>query len=107
SGIWAAADLRFFQDLGADGVEIPMQPWAKALYEERVKNLQKGHPSEQCLGHGVADFDTHGTPRRIIQAPGIIAILFESYHLYRQIFLDGRPLPKPTQPAYMGYSIGK
>ncbi len=67
SGIWAARDGRYFQDLGAGGVEIPMLPWAKALYEERTGNLQKGHPSERCLGQGVADFDPHQTPRRIIQ----------------------------------------
>src|SRR5262245_11490131 len=77
SGIWKAADPRYFQDLGAGGVEIPMLPWAKALYEERKANLQKGHPSERCLGHGVADFDAHQTPRRIVQSPGAIAILFE------------------------------
>src|SRR5262247_1692558 len=79
SGIWAATNGgRFFQDLSASGVEIPMLPWAKALYEERKGNLQKGHPSERCLGHGVTDFDSHQTPRRIIQSPTVIAILFES-----------------------------
>ena len=84
-----------------------MLPWAEKLYKERVANLQKGHPSERCLGHGVTDFDTLPAPRRFIQTPGIIAILFESYNHYRQIFTDGRPLPKPTQPSYMGYSVGK
>ena len=107
SGIWRITDGKYFQDLGAGGVEIPMLPWAKALYEERKRNQQKGHPSERCLGHGVTDFDTLGTPRRIIQAPGIIAILFESFHQYRQILMDGRPLPEPGQPAYLGYSIGR
>jgi hypothetical protein len=107
SGIWKGPGGKYFQDLGAGGVEIPMLPWAKALYEGRKGNLQKGHPSERCLGHGVVDFDTHQTPRRIIQSPGVIAILFESYHQYRQILLDGRPLPKPSQPAYFGYSVGR
>jgi len=107
SGIWAPQDAKYFQDFGAGGVEIPMLPWAKALYEERKSNLQKGHPSERCLGHGVTDFDTLGTPRRIIQTPGIIAILFESFHQYRQVLMDGRPLPEPGQPAYLGYSIGR
>jgi hypothetical protein len=107
SGIWRITDGKYFQDLSAAGVEIPMLPWAKAIYEERKKNQQKGHPSERCLGHGVVDFDTLGTPRRIIQAPGIIAILFESFHQYRQILMDGRPLPEPGQPAYLGYSIGR
>ena len=108
SGIWATrSNARFFQDLSAGGVEIPMLPWAKALYEERKGNLQKGHPSERCLGHAVADFDSHQTPRRIIQSPGVIAILFESYHQYRQILMDGRPLPEVGQPAYFGYSVGR
>ena len=107
SGIWATTDGRYFQDLGAGGVEIPTLPWSRALYQERKENLQKGHPSERCLGHGVVDFDTHATPRRLIQTPGVIAILFEAYHQYRQIFLDGRPLPNTTQPAYFGYSVGK
>ena len=108
SGIWATrSNARFFQDLSAGGVEIPMLPWAKALYEERKGNLQKGHPSERCLGHAVADFDTHQTPRRIVQSPGVIAILFESYHQYRQILMDGRPLPEVGLPAYFGYSVGR
>jgi len=108
SGIWAGRNSgRYFQDLSASGVEIPMLPWAKALYEERKANLQKGHPSERCLGHGVIDFDSHQTPRRIIQSPGVIAILFESYHQYRQILMDGRPLPESGQPAFFGYSVGR
>ena len=107
TGIWATAEGKYFQDLGAGGLAIPMLPWAEALYKERKANLQKGHPSERCLGHGVIDFDTHATPRRLIQSSSVIAILFEAYNHYRQIFLDGRPLPKPTQPAFLGYSVGR
>ena len=107
SGIWATTEGRYFQDLGQAGVATPMLPWAEALYKQRRENLQKGHPSERCLGHGVIDFDTHATPRRLIQTPQVIAILFESYNLYRQIFLDGRPLPTPSQPAFLGYSVGR
>jgi hypothetical protein len=106
SGIWRGPEDKFFRDL-ANGAEVPMLPWAAELYKQRRENLEKGHPSERCLGHGVTDYDAAATPRRIIQTPGIIAILFESYNHYRQIFLDGRPLPKPTQPAYLGYSVGK
>jgi hypothetical protein len=104
SGIWMAPEDKYFRDLATD---VPMLPWAEALYRSRKENLQKGHPSERCLGHGVTDYDTLATNRRIIQTPGIIAILFEGYNHYRQIFLDGRPLPETTQPSYMGYSVGK
>ena len=107
SGIWAGTDDKYFRDLGADGVQIPMLPWAEKLYQERKENLQKGHPSERCLGHGVTDYDTQVSLRRVIQTPAMIAFLFEGYNHYRQIFLDGRPLPAPTQPSYLGYSIGR
>ena len=107
SGIWMGTDDKYFRDLGADGVQIPMLPWAEKLYKDRKENLQKGHPSERCLGHGVTDYDSQVSLRRVIQTPGIIAIMFEGYNHYRQVFLDGRPLPKPTQPSYMGYSTGR
>src|SRR5207245_8990064 len=96
-----------FQDLSADALEITMLPSAKALYEQRKANLQKGHPSERCLGHGVMDFNTVPTPRKIIQTPQVIAILFEAYNQYRQILMDGRPLPEPDVPSYHGYSVGQ
>ena len=32
--------------------------------------------------------------------------LFEGYHRFRQIFTDGRALPKDPQPAWLGYSVG-
>jgi hypothetical protein len=106
SGIWRQPEDKYFRDL-ALGAPVPMQPWAEKLFKERKENLEKGHPSERCLGHGVTDYDTLGTLRRIIQTPGIIAILYEGYNHYRQVFTDGRPLPETTQPSYMGYSIGK
>jgi hypothetical protein len=107
SGIWASADNKYLQNLAADGIQVPFQPWAEKLYKERSENLGKGRPSERCLTHGVTDFDALGINWKMIQTPGVIAILYEAYNHYRQIFLDGRPLPKPTQPAYLGYSVGK
>src|SRR5215471_11107904 len=88
SGVWAVRNgNKYFQDLSADGVEIPMLPSAKALYEQRKANLQKGHPSERCLGHGVTDFDTVATPRKIIQTRQVIAILFEAYNQYQSSWM--------------------
>jgi hypothetical protein len=107
SGIWQGTDDKYFRDLDTDGVKAPMLPWAEKLYKERKENLQKGHPSERCIGHGVTDYDTQVSLRRIVQMPNMIAVLFEGYNHFRQIFVDGRPLPKPTQPSYMGYSVGK
>ncbi len=106
SGVWSATGTKYFFNLTADGVEAPLLPSAAALYKQRLAQLQKGHPSERCIGHGVTDYATLPAPRRFIQTPQMIAVLYESYNHFRQIFLDGRSLPKLTQPAYMGYSVG-
>jgi hypothetical protein len=108
SGIWSTSgDMQYLQNLAADGIEVPFQPWAAALYKERRENLGKGHPSERCLTHGVTDFDALGVGWKLLQTPSTIVILYEAYNHYRQILMDGRPLPEANQPAYMGYSVGK
>jgi hypothetical protein len=43
--------------------------------------------------------------QKVIQTPSLIVILAEDL-TYRQIFLDGRDLPKSPNPSFMGYSIG-
>jgi hypothetical protein len=37
SGIWQAADFKYVTDIAADlkPEDVPFQPWAKAVYEER------------------------------------------------------------------------
>jgi hypothetical protein len=37
----------------------------------------------------------------------MVVILYEAVHSFRQIFIDGRPLPKDPNPQWFGYSIGK
>jgi hypothetical protein len=36
-----------------------------------------------------------------------VVILYELYTTYRQIFTDGRGLPKDPSPTWTGYSVGK
>jgi len=107
SGIWTVASGKYLENLGADGVAIPMAPWAAKLYAERQENNGKDRPSGRCLPHSVTDFDALFQPRKLIQTPGLVVLLFESYHSYRQIFTDGRALPARRDPAWFGYSIGK
>jgi hypothetical protein len=37
----------------------------------------------------------------------MVVILYEAIHSYRQIFTDGRSLPKNPNPAWFGYSVGR
>lgn len=106
SGIWKVGTGKYLENLAADGVEVPMTAWAMKLYQERRENNSKDRPSGHCLPHGLTDFDAHFTPKKIIQTPAVVALLFEVFHTYRQIFTDGRPLPKDPDPAWFGYSVG-
>ena len=106
SGIWAAPSGKYLANLAADGAPS-MQPWAAKLYQERQANEGKDRPSGRCLPHSVTDFDAHPMPKKLIQTPGLLTMLYESYHSFRQIFTDGRPLPEQPEPAWFGYSVGK
>src|SRR2546421_12014699 len=55
SGIWRVASGKYLQNIAADLGEPPFQPWAAALYKERVAVLGKGRPSEGCIPHGIPD----------------------------------------------------
>jgi hypothetical protein len=46
-------------------------------------------------------------PFKIVENPGLVLVLYEAIHSYRQIFTDGRPLPKDPSPAWFGYSVGR
>ncbi len=107
SGIWRTPTGKYLANLAADGIEVPMQPWAAQLYGERLANNGRDRPSAGCLPHSVTDFDTHRTPRKVIHTPGLLVMLFEAYHSYRQIFTDGRALPDVIEPAWFGYSVGR
>ena len=45
-------------------------------------------------------------PFKIIQTPGLIAILYEAGWRFRQIYTDGRRPPADAQPLWFGYSVG-
>jgi hypothetical protein len=98
-----------FFNIGAgfkDG--LPLQPWAAALLKERSDWNSKDNPDAHCLPMGLMQFHEHPQPRKIIQTPAVIVILYEGNAGIRQIFTDGRPLPdNDPQPWWFGYSVGK
>ena len=57
------------------------------------------HPEGPRFNHFVA------LSSKIVQTPTLIVVLGENL-TYRQIFLDGRPLPDVSNPSWMGYSVG-
>ena len=86
--------------------DVPYQPWAEALFKERRANSSKDDPTANCIVGGVPRSDLVGYPFKILEVPGMVVILYEAVHSYRQIFTDGRAFPADMNPAWFGYSIG-
>jgi len=87
--------------------DVPLQPWAAALYQERIDNNGKDHPGVRCLPSGIPEKNNIPDGLKVVQTPDVLIFLYESRTIYRQVFTDGRPLPKDAQPTWMGYSIGR
>ena len=98
SGVW---DPGFsFANIG----NVPLQPWAEALYQERRANQGRDDPEARCLPAGVPRISPF--PQKFVQTPTLVVILDEgNVHSYRQLFLDGREHAVDTFPLWMGDSI--
>jgi hypothetical protein len=92
---------------GLDG-DLPLRPWAFDLRARRVADNSKDNPDAHCLPIGLTQLHNHPQPRKMIQTPSLIVILYEANGGVRQIFMDGRPRPdNDPQPWWYGYSVGK
>jgi hypothetical protein len=87
---------------------LPFTPWAAALRKQRMATNSKDHPDAACLPMGHMQLHTHSQPRKIVQTPDLIVIIYEANAGIRQIFLDNRAAPtNDAQPWWFGYSRGR
>ena len=83
--------------------EQPLQPEALAVMKQRAG---QANPVARCLPGGLPT-DIFVYEFKIVQARREIVILLGEGDPSRQIYIDGRGLPRDPQPAWMGYSVGK
>ena len=108
-GIW---DQPWITDFGKQLVgdaEFPFLPWTKAMYDYNKSNAVAYDPQGFCLPPGGPRM--FGTPylSEFIQDRDCIVVIFEGgAHVWREIHMDGRPLPKreDLNPTYF-YSVGR
>lgn len=121
SGVWLPPDPQALDRLvgynnrgstdGGFAKEISRTPWAEARYNA----TKPGFGPRRAPGGNdpILRCDPPGMPRimggafEVIQIPGRILLFFESDHVHREIWMDGRGLPKDPDPTWYGYSIGK
>lgn len=109
SGVWRISlPVGYLINLAADLEAADVQPWAAALFAERIAHFGKGDPGLGCLPLGPRYITGGGRVgiAKIIQTPAMIAVFFEDL-AYRQVFMDGRSLPRDPFPSFMGYSVGR
>jgi len=98
-----------FFDLGANVTGgLPLTPWGSDLLKQRLARDSKDNPDAMCMPMGFTQFHQQPQPREIIQLKDKLLILYEANYGLRQIYTDGRALPKQgdPQPQLYGYSVG-
>jgi hypothetical protein len=91
---------------------IPWMPWSAALYDYNSHNDSKYDPEGYCLPPGGPRFMATPYPMEIIQLPDqrrIVMIFEGGTHIWREIYMDGRPHPTGTalNPTFLGHSVGR
>jgi hypothetical protein len=87
-------------------VPLPYQPWAAAQVKQNLADIRKDDPTTRCLPISPVRQWSDFFPQKIVQTADAVFVLSEYMIQYRQIFLDGRPLPKDPFPSFKGYSVG-
>ena len=112
SGVWLRQNPQGLSDappkLTAAGEAIFRQSVPLESLAASKEPLRGNDPIMRCDPWGfprvMLDF---GAPVEFAHLPGRIVQFFEWTHVWRDIWLDGRTLPKDPDPRWMGYSVGR
>jgi hypothetical protein len=86
---------------------LPYQPWAAALMKQRSADNSKDDPHARCLPDNPPR--SWGLPHmtKAVHTSRLLILLNEVNAMYRQVFIDGRPLPVDPNPSWTGYSSAR
>ena len=112
SGVWALPWITDFskQIINGPAGEVPYLPWTKAMFEYNTGNRMAYDPEGFCLPPGGPRAFGTPFPAQFLQQKNRIIVIFEGgAHVWREIFMDGRPHPTgdALNPTYFGHSVGR
>jgi hypothetical protein len=87
--------------------QVPFQPWAKALFDDR--RTHRLEPHARCKASGAARQFLTPYGVEFVELPELQRIyIFDvgGPHSYRTVYMDGRSHPANLMPSYYGHSIG-
>ena len=93
-------------NLGRDlpGGNLPYKPEVLKMVQERRADLSRDDPHVRCLPDNPPRTWTLPHLTKIVHTPKLLVMMYEVNAMYRQIFIDGRPLPEDPDPGWNGYS---
>jgi hypothetical protein len=83
---------------------LPYRPEAAALAKARRADDSRDDPHVRCLPDNPPRHWTLPHLTKAVHTPKLLVLLYEVNAMYRQIFIDGRPLPDDPTPGWNGYS---
>ena len=88
--------------------QVPLQPWAQALLDERHARFLADEPYTRCKPSPAARAFGTAYGVELLNIPGNPIYLFQTggAHSYRVIHMDGRTHPVNVSPSAFGHSIG-
>jgi hypothetical protein len=93
------------------GVDLPggppYQPWAAELVKQRTASNSLDDPHVRCLPDSPPRPWQMPHLTKAVHTPKLLVLLYEVNAMYRQVFIDGRPLPEDRNPGWNGYSTAK
>ncbi|HTQ36082.1 MAG TPA: hypothetical protein VMH77_03510 [Steroidobacteraceae bacterium] len=84
---------------------LPYTEWSKEQMKVRGANGGRDDPHTYCKPPNFPRAWTLPQYTKIVQTPKEMVILHEFNAAYREIYMDGRPLPVDPNPTWNGYSI--
>jgi hypothetical protein len=106
SGVWNP------RNIAPPKQTAPFTPAGQAQFDYNTHETKEGHaitidPTYTCHPPGLPHaYFNSSHPFEIVQTPQRIFIFHEGYHVWRTVWMDGREMPKDSDPLWMGYSIG-
>jgi len=86
---------------------LPYRPEAAALAKARRADDSRDDPHVRCLPDNPPRHWTLPHLTKAIHTPKLLVLMYEVNAMYRQIFIDGRPLPEDRNPSWNGYSTAR
>ena len=105
SGLWLPGPV--VQNQLGPTAEVPFQPWAKALFADRLTHRLEPHARCKASGAARQFLTPYGV--EFVELPELQRIFIFDVggpHTYRTVYMDGRSHPADLTPTYYGHSIG-